>query len=222
MYTKLTTRFQLLAEKDEAEKAYERAIKANKNFEELKKIKERIRIINIELTKEEGNTDESRYELNRLDSLQKYNILDSLTEEEYDDITFLAAHICNTPVSLISFVDKERQWFKSNYGVDAKETEKEHSFCLHALQKPDELMVVNDSREDDRFKNNPLVTGYPNVIFYAGFPLVNRDGYGLGSVCVIDNKPRELSAEQLKALKILSRQVMRMLEERRDTVEKSL
>jgi len=154
-------------------------------------------------------------EHNRLIELIKYDILDSLNEVEYDDITRLASIICDVPIAIISFVDKERQWFKSTQGLDIRETTREYSFCSHAIPEPDKIMIVPDSRLDERFKNNPYVTGKPDVVFYAGMPLVTTNGYALGSVCVIDTKPRVLTDMQINALKALSRQVMTLLDARR-------
>ncbi len=162
-----------------------------------------------------GITQKMDHEANRLEELRKYNILDSLTEEDYDDITFLASTICNVPVALISFVDEGRQWFKSHTGVSISETSREYSFCSHAIASADEIMIVQDSRLDERFRNNPLVTGDPGIVFYAGIPLVNDSGYGLGTVCVIDMQVRTLSEAQVKALKVLSKQVMHLLELRK-------
>ncbi len=151
----------------------------------------------------------------RLEALHAYEILDTLTEKDYDDITLLAATICKTPVSLITFIDKDRQWFKSHYGVDVPETILEYSFCMHALNTPELPLVVEDSRKDERFADNPLVTGDPYVVFYTGMPLVSPDGCALGTLCVIDHHPKKLSEEQLKALKTLSHQVVNLLEMRK-------
>ncbi|MBT8223760.1 MAG: histidine kinase, partial [Eudoraea sp.] len=118
-------------------------------------------------------------------------------------------------ISLISLVDQDRQWFKSNHGLEAKETPKEYAFCAHAINNQDEMWIVEDSREDVRFNDNPLVTGEPGVIFYAGVPLVGADGLPLGTLCVIDKKPKELSPGQINTLNNLSKQVMNLLELRR-------
>lgn len=155
----------------------------------------------------------------RLEALAAYDILDTLTEKDYEDITLLAATICKTPISLITFIDKNRQWFKSHYGTSASETLREYAFCAHALNDPGEPLIVEDSRRDARFADNPLVTGDPYVIFYTGVPLVNPEGYPLGTLCVIDHKPRQLSEEQLSALKVLSNQVITLLEIRKSNIE---
>lgn len=164
-----------------------------------------------------GLTEE--FDQKRLKALRQYDILDTFPEQDYDDMTRLAAIICNTPLALVSLVDKDRQWFKSRHGLGAEETHRQHSFCSHAIISPDEPFVVEDSRLDDRFKDNPLVTGAPDVIFYAGIPLKSHDGYGIGSFCVIDNVPRKLTDNQMEALKILARQVTNLLEMRRAKAE---
>ena len=153
-------------------------------------------------------------ESQRLEALNAYSILDTMPSEEYEDITQIASEICGTPISLITFVDAQRQWFKSNHGIGVTETPREFAFCAHAILS-DNVFVVIDSRNDIRFFDNPLVTGYPNVIFYAGVPLVNPDGYPLGTLCVIDAIPRELTEQQIQTLKTLSRQVVRLLEIRK-------
>jgi len=155
----------------------------------------------------------------RLQELNSFDILDSVEEVDYENLTTLAAEICNTPISLISLIDDKRQWFKSNHGLNVRETSKEFAFCAHAIHKESELFIVEDSRKDERFIDNPLVTGYPQVIFYAGIPLVSKSGLPLGTLCVIDNKPRALSEGQLKSLKALANQVMRLLELRKSNKE---
>ncbi len=158
-------------------------------------------------------------ERDRLETLRSFDILDTFTEKDYDDITRMASIICDSPVALISFIDEDRQWIKSNHGVALTETLREHSFCTYAIQTPHEPMVVNDLRQDERFKNNPFVAGDPNVVFYAGVPLVTERGFGLGSVCVLDVKPKALSEHQIDALRLLSRQVMHLLELRKVNIE---
>lgn len=161
-------------------------------------------------------------EQKRLKELRSYDILDSLTEKDYEDITNLASIICDAPIALISLVDKDRQWFKSHHGLDAEETHRQHSFCSHAIINPDEPFIIPDSRLDERFKNNPLVTGNPNIVFYAGIPLVSGNGYGLGTFCIIDVKPRSLTQTQLDALNILAGQVMKLLELRKINTDLTL
>lgn len=151
----------------------------------------------------------------RLAALHSYNILDTVTEQEYDELTELAAAICSTPVSLISLVDERRQWFKSRKGLNVTETDRSQSFCAHAILNPFEFMEVENAQMDERFKDNPLVTGYPHIAFYAAMPLLDSDGYALGSLCVIDSKPRKLTNIQQQALRTLSKQVVNKLTLRR-------
>ena len=154
-------------------------------------------------------------ERERLQALREYSILDTLPEKDFEDITKIASEICQTPISLITLIDEERQWFKSKIGIDDSETHRDHAFCAHALNEPDKILNVKDSREDKRFSDNPYVTGDPNVVFYAGVPLVNEDGYALGTICVIDKKPRELNEMQLNSLRALSNQVVHLFELRK-------
>ncbi len=150
-------------------------------------------------------------ETNRLQALHTYHILDSLPEADYDNITSLAAQICQTPISLISLVDEKRQWLKSAQGVTIRETPRPFSFCAHTILDPNEPLLVSDTRQDERFADNPFVTGEPHVVFYAGMPLTDENGFALGSLCVLDDKPRQLSPDQLTALKTLTRQVVNLL-----------
>jgi signal transduction histidine kinase len=151
----------------------------------------------------------------RLAALNSYNILDTGEEHDFDELTFLASAICNTPIALISLVDANRQWFKSHKGLAARETPVEQSFCAHAIASYDDIMIVDNAKEDERFADNPLVTGETNITFYAGVPLVNEDGYALGSLCVIDHHKRALTDNQTSALKIIAKQVVDKLELRR-------
>ena len=154
-------------------------------------------------------------ETDRLNVLKSYKILDTLPEIDYDDITKIASLICGTPIALITLIDEKRQFLKSRMSSTISETPRELSFCSHAINHPNDLMEVPDSRNDVRFADNPYVTGSPFVVFYAGMPLVTPEGYALGTLCVIDNKPRVLSIEQKEVLKSLARQVVHLLELRK-------
>jgi len=159
------------------------------------------------------------FENNTLKDLNSFQLLDTLPEKEYDDITSLAALICDTPISLISPVTDMRQFFKSHHGLAVIETPIEQSFCVHAIKVPQKVFVVEDVRKDERFKDNPLVTGKPHIVFYAGMPLLSDEGNALGTLCVIDKKPRILEVKQLKALKSLANQVVHLFELRKNRIE---
>jgi hypothetical protein len=154
-------------------------------------------------------------ERERLATLRDYKVLDTEAQSSYDDITNIASYITQTPIALISLVDNKRQWFKSRIGLDAQETSRQISFCTHAIRTPDVTFIVKDATKDPRFAPNPLVTGDPNIRFYAGAPLVTPEGFAMGTLCVIDRKPRELDEHQLDALKALARMVVMQLEYRR-------
>lgn len=155
-----------------------------------------------------------KHEKERLASLEELNILDTHLEEAYDQITKLAAEICDVPICLISLIDGNRQWFKSRYGLEASETPRDYAFCAHAINE-EGLFEVNNALEDERFHDNPLVVGAPNVIFYTGAVLKTLDNMELGTLCVIDNQPRELNEFQKRALQTLADQVVSQLELRR-------
>jgi len=157
-------------------------------------------------------------EARRLKVLWQYEILDTVPEEVFDDLTELAARICEAPIALISLIDEDRQWFKAKVGVTVNETSRDISFCAHAI-KQTELFIIPDATQDLRFANNPLVTSDPKIRFYAGAPLITPDGYALGTLCVIDKVPRELRLEQQQALRVLARHVMTQLELRRHSKE---
>jgi GAF domain-containing protein len=153
-------------------------------------------------------------EIDRLAALKRYRVLDTAPEQAFDDITRLAAFICGTPISLVTLIDRERQWFKSKLGMVLSQTPREDAFCAYTILQAD-LMIVEDASLDERFARNPFVLGDPNVRFYAGAPLLTPEGHALGSVCVIDREPRQLTTEQKDALGRLSRMVMTTLELRR-------
>ena len=153
-------------------------------------------------------------EVKRLKVLWQYDVLDTVPEAVFDDLTELAARICEAPVALISLIDEDRQWFKSKVGISVKETSRDISFCAHAIQQED-LFIIPDATKDARFANNPLVISDPKIRFYAGAPLITPDGHALGTLCVIDQVPRELRVDQQQALRMLARHVMTQLELRR-------
>lgn len=153
-------------------------------------------------------------EAKRLKVLWQYDVLDTVPEEVFDDLTDLAAHICEAPIALISLVDEDRQWFKSRVGVDVQQTSRDLSFCAHAIRQED-LFIIPDATKDIRFSSNPLVVSDPKIRFYAGAPLVTPDGYALGTLCVLDSVPRQLRPDQQHALRVLARHVMTQLELRR-------
>jgi signal transduction histidine kinase len=140
------------------------------------------------------------------------DILDTEAEKDFDDLVLLASKICEVPISLITLIDDDRQWFKSKIGLEAKQTSRDVSFCGHAINNPEEPFIVEDARKDERFYDNPLVVNEPHVIFYTGVPITTSDGQALGTLCVIDDKPKTLSCDQIEALKVLSNQAMKMIE----------
>ena len=157
-------------------------------------------------------------EAQRLAALRRYDILDTPPEAAFDDLTRLAANLCGTGISLIARVDEHRQWFKARHGTEMTESPRDAAFCAHAILQAD-LLVVEDTHADERFAGNPFVTGTPNIRFYAGAPLTTPEGLHLGTLCVIDREPRQLTPQQAEALKILAQQVMTHLELRRHLVQ---
>jgi hypothetical protein len=147
----------------------------------------------------------------RVAALNRYAILDSEPEQSFDDLVTLAAHICKAPMAMLSLVDDHRQWFKSKFGVQLSETPRDVSICTHAIQQGD-LFIVPDTLQDQRFRENPLVVQEPKIRFYAGAPLINEDGFALGTLCVTDKEPRELDEDQKNALAALGRLALRQME----------
>jgi len=159
------------------------------------------------------------HEENRLAALNSYNILDTANEKDFDDLTILASAICQTPIAFISLIDDKRQWFKSRKGISESETPIDVSFCVHTIASDNEITIVEDANKDERFSENPFVKGDDKITFYAGVPLINEDGFALGSLCVIDQKQKQLTDEQTVALKIIAKQVVDKLELRKKAIE---
>jgi GAF domain-containing protein len=156
-------------------------------------------------------------EQDRLKALESYSVMDSLPEEDFDAITQLASYICDTPIALVSLLDRDRQWFKSTVGLEIKEYPKSISFCQYAV-KGNEVYEVQNALEDELFSDNPLVTGNPDIRFYAGAPLIDDEGFKLGTLCVIDTIPRALTENQNKAIRLLAKQVINLLQLRKKTL----
>ena len=154
------------------------------------------------------------YEERRVSALRRFGLLDSPPEEVFDGITLALANVCAVPIALITLVDSDRQWFKSAYGMDFKETPRDSSICSFAIQSADRMTVIEDASQDVRFASHPLVTQEPYVRFYAGKPILNVDGYPLGVICVIDTKPRKLETYQLVAFEALAVSVTGIFAER--------
>ena len=152
-----------------------------------------------------------KHETERLKKLYAYQVLDTPAEADFDDLIKLASEICGVPIALITLVDTGRQWFKARIGLSLLETTRDIAFCSHTILE-DKLLEIQDTLADERFYDNPLVTGYPNIRFYAGVPLETPEGYKLGSLCVVDNQPRQLNDFQKSALTVLAKQVINQLE----------
>lgn len=159
-----------------------------------------------------------KHEAKRIKVLWQYEVLDTVPEEVFDELTALASHICGAPIALITLVDENRQWFKSKVGTSLKETGRDVSLCAHTILQS-ELLIIPDTTLDERFKDNPLVTTSPKIRFYAGAPLVTPDGYALGTLCIVDLVPHDMTADQKQALRVLARHVMTQLELRRHALE---
>jgi PAS domain S-box-containing protein len=157
-------------------------------------------------------------EQERLKALQDYEILDTLSEHEFDRLTELASLICDMPISLVSLIDDKRQWFKSRVGLGISETDRKLAFCQYTIMG-EGLLEVPDATWDERFKDNALVTGDPDLRFYAGFPLIDKNGYALGTICVLDRKPNSLTDQQKRSLELLAGEVMALITERRQREE---
>ena len=158
-------------------------------------------------------------EAERLKEVNSYNIENTPNEKEYDDIAFLASIICGTPIALVTMMYQDRQWFKAAVGTDLKENKRELSFCTHAMAGDEKVMVVEDANTDERFKNNPLVKSGPQLAFYAGASIVNKNGYCIGTICVYDLTKKSLTEHQIQGLQILSEQVMGLLELRKQNFQ---
>lgn len=159
--------------------------------------------------------DQSESEASRQAALDQYEIVDTFAEQAYDDLTSLAADTFGTPIAVIAFLDRDRNWFKSRIGVAATHAPREFALCEHLLLRPGEVLVVNDAATDERFRGNPLVLSDPNIRFYAGAPLVAPSGHVLGAICAIDTKPREAKPAAIEKLVFLAKQVVDELERRR-------
>lgn len=157
-------------------------------------------------------------EKQRLNALYNYHILNSVADIAFNEVVELTAEVCAAPIALITLVDESRQWFKAKVGLDIEQTERSIAFCAHAILK-NNILVVNDTLDDERFFDNPLVTKFPFIRFYAGAPLITDEGCGLGTLCVIDQRPRQLEISQLKALSVLRTHVMTLLKMRKQAFE---
>lgn len=157
-------------------------------------------------------------ESQRLLAVKKYQLLDTLPEEGFDEIARLATAVCQTPIALISLVDEKRQWFKSKVGLEMEEASREFSFCVHAMAKGKEPYIIPDTQLDERFRENPLVKGSLSIAFYAGIPLLDKAGHAIGSLCVMDHMARELSQQQIESLKVLARMTLEKMEAHKESL----
>ena len=155
----------------------------------------------------------------RAEALAAYHILDTPAEAEFDQLTQLAASVCEAPISAISLLDRDRQWFKSRVGLDISETPVDSSFCIHALEHPSKVMVVPDTTADSRFRKSPMVMEYPHLRFYIGAPIVTPSGIPIGTICALDHRPRSLNQTQHSAMQCLAAWAATFLEQRRITAK---
>jgi GAF domain-containing protein len=153
-------------------------------------------------------------ESKRIEALRRYEILDTPPEQAFTDFALLASTICKTPIAFMNLIDTDRQWCKAAFGLPAAETPREHAFCAYTILGQD-VLIVDDATKDERFAENPLVKAAPKIRFYAGAPLIDKEGYALGSLCVIDRKVKHLDSVQMKSLQALARQIISQLEFRR-------
>jgi diguanylate cyclase (GGDEF)-like protein len=158
-------------------------------------------------------------EAQRLQAVLSYDILDTPPEVEFDALTRVAAHAFNTPAAVVGLMDSDRLWFKSRLGLEVQQLDRQIAFCAYAIMRPDEPLVVEDLRQDDRFRENPLVVNPPSLRFYAGVPLIDRHGYALGTIAVADNQPRVFSEAQCAALRDLATLVITALESRHRAIQ---
>jgi len=175
----------------------------------MHKKKEPLKQINLFMVPPQIPSDDKR----RLKELYRYEVLDTLYEDEFNDVAKLAAIICRTPIALISLIDAKRQWFKAKVGIDATEFSRDISFCGHTITVDADFFEIADATQDERFLDNPLVVGEPFIRFYAGVPLINKNGFKMGTISVLDTKPNEISAEQIYTLQTLGRQVVKLLDQ---------
>ncbi|MEO8255241.1 MAG: PAS domain-containing protein, partial [Flavobacterium sp.] len=161
----------------------------------------------------------TKNEQERLKELYSYKIINELESEDYDFLTEMAAQVCETKIASISFITENKQWFLSHHGLEEDECSKEFSFCVHTINQPNAAFIIEDATKDERFLNNPLVTDYPKIVFYAGIPLVTENGFSIGTLCVADYSPKKLSKKQLATLQLLSNQVIKLLTLRKKSFE---
>lgn len=160
------------------------------------------------------------YEERRINALKSYDILDTTPDQDFDDVTLMATQICDTPIAFISLLDEDTQWFKSSQGTNGMiSTPRNESICDTAIKTPNEITIIEDARDDDRFYNNKFVKSPYNLVFYASVPLLTAEGFPIGTICVADKKPRKLSVKQKNALKALSRQIISAIEIRKNKRE---